>query len=215
MNNPDVTLQLPREEPELNSKYLHDVEKGIENLTLDGNVNDFKDVKQDNGRAGQSSHDIQHTGLGLWHISSDRNVRDTVCLTASFLNKTVTKFTEFLQSVIEGRTIDPIMDYKSLDLCNAGSVPVQPSISLLTNRMHKLSLQRRKICGNRRPGSDWIMSNRHHEVSYNWIRIKRDRWRCTHCSKTFSDMFTFKYHIKHDAKCKMDSYLSDFRIPSD
>ncbi|XP_011640017.1 longitudinals lacking protein, isoforms A/B/D/L isoform X28 [Pogonomyrmex barbatus] len=77
----DEMLQLPLEKPEPNdnliepkSEYLDDAEEGVEDLTLDEEMNDFNDTEQDNSRAGPSHDTAQHTaGLGSWHVTGDRS----------------------------------------------------------------------------------------------------------------------------------------------
>ncbi|XP_071634158.1 uncharacterized protein [Temnothorax longispinosus] len=65
----DEMLQLPLEKPEPNdnliepkSEYLDDAEEGVEDLTLDDDMNDLNDMEQDNNRAGPSHDSAQHPG---------------------------------------------------------------------------------------------------------------------------------------------------------
>jgi len=65
----DEMLQLPLEKPEPNdnliepkSEYLEDAEEGVEDLTLDEDMNDLNDMEQDNNRAGPSHDPAQHPG---------------------------------------------------------------------------------------------------------------------------------------------------------
>ncbi|KAL0132412.1 hypothetical protein PUN28_000283 [Cardiocondyla obscurior] len=77
----DEMLQLPLEKPEPNdnliepkSEYLEDAEEGVEDLTLDEDMNDLNDMEQDNNRAGPSHDPAQHpAGLGSWHVTGDRS----------------------------------------------------------------------------------------------------------------------------------------------
>ncbi|XP_077258223.1 uncharacterized protein LOC143895167 isoform X30 [Temnothorax americanus] len=77
----DEMLQLPLEKPEPNdnliepkSEYLDDAEEGVEDLTLDDDMNDLNDMEQDNNRAGPSHDSAQHpAGLGSWHVTGDRS----------------------------------------------------------------------------------------------------------------------------------------------
>ncbi|XP_011686588.1 PREDICTED: longitudinals lacking protein, isoform G isoform X23 [Wasmannia auropunctata] len=77
----DEMLQLPLEKPEPNdnliepkSEYLDDAEEGVEDLTLDEDMNDLNDMEQDNNRAGPSHDPAQHpAGLGSWHVTGDRS----------------------------------------------------------------------------------------------------------------------------------------------
>ncbi|XP_039303819.1 longitudinals lacking protein, isoforms A/B/D/L isoform X15 [Solenopsis invicta] len=76
----DEMLQLPLEKPEPNdnliepkSEYLDDAEEGVEDLTLDEDMNDLNDMEQDNNRAGPSHDPAQHPGLGSWHVTGDRS----------------------------------------------------------------------------------------------------------------------------------------------
>ncbi|XP_011882294.1 PREDICTED: transcription factor Ken-like isoform X2 [Vollenhovia emeryi] len=76
----DEMLQLPLEKPEPNdnliepkSEYLEDAEEGVEDLTLDEDMNDLNDMEQDNNRAGPSHDPAQHPGLGSWHVTGDRS----------------------------------------------------------------------------------------------------------------------------------------------
>ncbi|KAL6263979.1 longitudinals lacking protein, isoforms H/M/V isoform X35 [Pogonomyrmex barbatus] len=75
----DEMLQLPLEKPEPNdnliepkSEYLDDAEEGVEDLTLDEEMNDFNDTEQDNSRAGPSHDTAQHTGGGAGARSRSR-----------------------------------------------------------------------------------------------------------------------------------------------
>ncbi|XP_018310304.1 longitudinals lacking protein, isoforms N/O/W/X/Y isoform X10 [Mycetomoellerius zeteki] len=77
----DEMLQLPLEKPEPNdnliepkSEYLDDAEEGVEDLTLDEDMNDLNDIEQDNNRAGPSHDPAQHpAGMGSWHVTGDRS----------------------------------------------------------------------------------------------------------------------------------------------
>ncbi|XP_018363299.1 PREDICTED: uncharacterized protein LOC108761337 isoform X2 [Trachymyrmex cornetzi] len=76
----DEMLQLPLEKPEPNdnliepkSEYLDDAEEGVEDLTLDEDMNDLNDIEQDNNRAGPSHDPAQHPGMGSWHVTGDRS----------------------------------------------------------------------------------------------------------------------------------------------
>jgi len=60
---------LPLEKPEPNdnliepkSEYVDDAEEGVEDLTLDEDMNDLNDMEQDNSRAGPSHDPAQHPG---------------------------------------------------------------------------------------------------------------------------------------------------------
>ncbi|XP_071565981.1 uncharacterized protein [Temnothorax nylanderi] len=95
----DEMLQLPLEKPEPNdnliepkSEYLDDAEEGVEDLTLDDDMNDLNDMEQDNNRAGPSHDSAQHPGgpgtadevflaaqEGVQRDSQD-NKKSTICL---------------------------------------------------------------------------------------------------------------------------------------
>ncbi|XP_011686609.1 PREDICTED: longitudinals lacking protein, isoforms H/M/V isoform X42 [Wasmannia auropunctata] len=75
----DEMLQLPLEKPEPNdnliepkSEYLDDAEEGVEDLTLDEDMNDLNDMEQDNNRAGPSHDPAQHPGGGAGARSRSR-----------------------------------------------------------------------------------------------------------------------------------------------
>ncbi|KYN32049.1 Longitudinals lacking protein, isoform G [Trachymyrmex septentrionalis] len=75
----DEMLQLPLEKPEPNdnliepkSEYLDDAEEGVEDLTLDEDMNDLNDIEQDNNRAGPSHDPAQHPGGGAGARSRSR-----------------------------------------------------------------------------------------------------------------------------------------------
>ncbi|XP_014475050.1 PREDICTED: modifier of mdg4 isoform X1 [Dinoponera quadriceps] len=77
----DEMLQLPLEKPEPSdnlvepkSEYLEEPEEGVEDLTLDDDMNDLNEMEQDNNRAGPSHDSSQHpAGLGAWHVTGDRS----------------------------------------------------------------------------------------------------------------------------------------------
>ncbi|XP_025159619.1 longitudinals lacking protein isoform X13 [Harpegnathos saltator] len=77
----DEMLQLPLEKPEPSdnlvepkSEYLEETEEGVEDLTLDDDMNDLNEMEQDNNRAGPSHDSSQHpAGLGAWHVTGDRS----------------------------------------------------------------------------------------------------------------------------------------------
>ncbi|XP_017887195.1 longitudinals lacking protein-like isoform X6 [Ceratina calcarata] len=77
----DEMLQLALEKPEPNdsliepkSEYLEDAEEGVEDLTLDDDMNDLTEMEQDNNRAGPSHDPSQHpAGIGSWHVTGDRS----------------------------------------------------------------------------------------------------------------------------------------------
>ncbi|EFN84242.1 Longitudinals lacking protein, isoforms F/I/K/T [Harpegnathos saltator] len=67
----DEMLQLPLEKPEPSdnlvepkSEYLEETEEGVEDLTLDDDMNDLNEMEQDNNRAGPSHDSSQHPGGG-------------------------------------------------------------------------------------------------------------------------------------------------------
>ncbi|XP_034185406.1 uncharacterized protein LOC117606608 isoform X19 [Osmia lignaria lignaria] len=77
----DEMLQLPLEKPEPNdsliepkSEYMDDPEEGVEDLTLDDDMNDLNEMEPDNNRAGPSHDPSQHpAGIGAWHVTGDRS----------------------------------------------------------------------------------------------------------------------------------------------
>ncbi|XP_020290047.1 longitudinals lacking protein, isoforms A/B/D/L-like isoform X3 [Pseudomyrmex gracilis] len=77
----DEMLQLPLEKPEPNdnfiepkSEFVEETEEGVEDLTLDDDMNDLNDMEQDNNRAGPSHDSTQHSaGLGTWHVTGNRS----------------------------------------------------------------------------------------------------------------------------------------------
>lgn len=67
-----LVLQLPLEKPEPNdnfiepkSEFVEETEEGVEDLTLDDDMNDLNDMEQDNNRAGPSHDSTQHSGKFL------------------------------------------------------------------------------------------------------------------------------------------------------
>ncbi|XP_034185550.1 uncharacterized protein LOC117606608 isoform X44 [Osmia lignaria lignaria] len=75
----DEMLQLPLEKPEPNdsliepkSEYMDDPEEGVEDLTLDDDMNDLNEMEPDNNRAGPSHDPSQHPGGGAVARSRSR-----------------------------------------------------------------------------------------------------------------------------------------------
>ncbi|KAI4474740.1 hypothetical protein M0802_015468, partial [Mischocyttarus mexicanus] len=77
----DEMLQMPLVNPELydnliepKSEYLEDQEESVEDLTLDDDMIDVNEIKQDTNRAGPSHDTSQHpAGLVTWHVTGDRS----------------------------------------------------------------------------------------------------------------------------------------------
>ncbi|XP_024874909.1 longitudinals lacking protein, isoforms H/M/V-like isoform X12 [Temnothorax curvispinosus] len=182
----DEMLQLPLEKPEPNdnliepkSEYLDDAEEGVEDLTLDDDMNDLNDMEQDNNRAGPSHDSAQHpaAGLGSWHVTGDRSNAGGV-----------------VGSVVGGPgTADEVF--------LAAQEGVQrDSQEFLT------SVARKYICELCGKGFNFKRTFYHHlknncywnPSSKRYHALKSKPFSCSRCGASYSKKESLRWHVRHD-----------------
>ncbi|XP_017887197.1 longitudinals lacking protein, isoforms A/B/D/L-like isoform X8 [Ceratina calcarata] len=128
----DEMLQLALEKPEPNdsliepkSEYLEDAEEGVEDLTLDDDMNDLTEMEQDNNRAGPSHDPSQHpAGIGSWHVTGDRSNAGGVVGSVGALGTTDEVLLAAQEAVPAHRDSQDVTSKRNMILENA-DLPVQ------------------------------------------------------------------------------------------
>ncbi|XP_018310302.1 longitudinals lacking protein isoform X9 [Mycetomoellerius zeteki] len=226
----DEMLQLPLEKPEPNdnliepkSEYLDDAEEGVEDLTLDEDMNDLNDIEQDNNRAGPSHDPAQHpAGMGSWHVTGDRSnaggvvgsvaapgTGDEVFLAAQEAaqahrdSQGLTKENRSMFDLDEEsmdlpiQTQEKTMPFAELKIPNARNYVNKPLGQFACAR-----------CGRSYRRKDSLQRHEH------WECGKEPQFKCPYCPQRCKRKAHWQRHIRrqHQDKVDMEQYL-DCRMP--
>ncbi|XP_017887190.1 longitudinals lacking protein, isoforms N/O/W/X/Y-like isoform X2 [Ceratina calcarata] len=175
----DEMLQLALEKPEPNdsliepkSEYLEDAEEGVEDLTLDDDMNDLTEMEQDNNRAGPSHDPSQHpAGIGSWHVTGDRSNAGGVVGSVGALG-TTDEVLLAAQEAVPAHRDSQDANYSSANW----TVPTLPSTSrVLTHTRHLRS-----------------MTLKHEQMKVH--RWGPRKYLCTDCGRKFALMASLTRH---------------------
>ncbi|XP_011686585.1 PREDICTED: longitudinals lacking protein, isoforms H/M/V isoform X20 [Wasmannia auropunctata] len=206
----DEMLQLPLEKPEPNdnliepkSEYLDDAEEGVEDLTLDEDMNDLNDMEQDNNRAGPSHDPAQHpAGLGSWHVTGDRSNAGGVVGSVAGAPGTTDEVFLAAQEAAQAAHRD-----------SQGNMRIGNLQKVKKEESNEKNLQ------DDEDHSKVEVNNFWHQM---YIGLRRNKYKITHicpnCKKHFHNPRTLKSHLSNDCgriyiceKCgKKFSYRSSF-----
>ncbi|XP_025074518.1 longitudinals lacking protein isoform X8 [Pogonomyrmex barbatus] len=202
----DEMLQLPLEKPEPNdnliepkSEYLDDAEEGVEDLTLDEEMNDFNDTEQDNSRAGPSHDTAQHTaGLGSWHVTGDRSnaggVVGSVAGAAGTTDEVFLAAQEAAQAHRDSQGADQPEEYDALWMLErkARSIGQECQESL---PFPSKSYSQSKVHDTLNPG-DYSLTQVYGGDSY--TPMMQTHYLCTDCGKKYKWLDSLKRHQRVD-----------------
>ncbi|XP_046142396.1 uncharacterized protein LOC117606608 isoform X10 [Osmia lignaria lignaria] len=186
----DEMLQLPLEKPEPNdsliepkSEYMDDPEEGVEDLTLDDDMNDLNEMEPDNNRAGPSHDPSQHpAGIGAWHVTGDRsNAGGVVGSVAGAPGTTDEVFLAAQEAAQAHRDSQDWNDSKA----NATNC----------SQCGKTFLKQRDLIFHARHACDQIRKIR--TVKRAGAFLYAGNLDCDRCGKTFKRRKDLNYHVRH------------------
>ncbi|XP_046142403.1 longitudinals lacking protein, isoforms H/M/V-like isoform X20 [Osmia bicornis bicornis] len=204
----DEMLQLPLEKPEPNdsliepkSEYMDDPEEGVEDLTLDDDMNDLNEMEPDNNRAGPSHDPSQHpAGIGAWHVTGDRsNAGGVVGSVAGAPGTTDEVFLAAQEAAQAHRDSQGNLGDWFLKQQNEYEMPQTLFDFVASNYNVADTGERRKaaktvMCQECGKSFSRLDSLRRHEKNY--CRVKGDRLFCRFCGKKFVKPLSMISHVK-------------------
>nr|XP_034185305.1 longitudinals lacking protein, isoforms A/B/D/L-like isoform X12 [Osmia lignaria] len=190
----DEMLQLPLEKPEPNdsliepkSEYMDDPEEGVEDLTLDDDMNDLNEMEPDNNRAGPSHDPSQHpAGIGAWHVTGDRsNAGGVVGSVAGAPGTTDEVFLAAQEAAQAHRDSQGVKNIKiEADLENLCSVVMEEAKDFDYEEEKPLSTRRRRSGGVGVAATGGLREIERHT--------------CSRCSKSYIHAWHLKRHTKFE-----------------
>ncbi|XP_046142409.1 longitudinals lacking protein, isoforms H/M/V-like isoform X28 [Osmia bicornis bicornis] len=207
----DEMLQLPLEKPEPNdsliepkSEYMDDPEEGVEDLTLDDDMNDLNEMEPDNNRAGPSHDPSQHpAGIGAWHVTGDRsNAGGVVGSVAGAPGTTDEVFLAAQEAAQAHRDSQEGYEMDELAACQfvGDTKDVKPFPEVVRHRVQRVAHNSMQsyVCGECGKAYTRMANLRRHQ---RLECAKQPKHRCRICWKTFYRRYVLTNHLntKHGA----------------
>ncbi|XP_017887198.1 zinc finger and BTB domain-containing protein 17-like isoform X9 [Ceratina calcarata] len=223
----DEMLQLALEKPEPNdsliepkSEYLEDAEEGVEDLTLDDDMNDLTEMEQDNNRAGPSHDPSQHpAGIGSWHVTGDRSNAGGVVGSVGALGTTDEVLLAAQEAVPAHRDSQDWHDSREshgkvnmMKCLQCGKSFLEPrdmmkhACEQKWNKTRRAKYTPRSCLYDNNLGCNQCGKRfkRRKDLNYHvrYLCGNRTRLQCPYCYKCYKYTSSIKYHINHTHKGK-------------